>query len=219
MTESNVFNMTVKREGGGLTAQSAEEEQPRRCEEGTNYFILASFHTLSSVWFVLLSWICLQHASSLNRPGLLSKSASAAGSGEGWGESLLTSLRNTHTHTHTHTHITILERTQYGFPLIPWKITKSSNPNICSGGDLTVKSASPSACEPECLRENSVRSKGPLSIIHCAAEPKATPCQWWDLTRPTSQLSVHTQWESAHSRSQEQDATLKSFHSFRMKRK
>ena len=235
MTESNVFNMTVKREGGGLTAQSADGR--------TTPVLRGRGQTISSSPPLTNSHppdlFCF-HEFASNAPRLLTDLISsvsqpllpAAGRG---GVSLSWRHWETHTHTHTHTltlthtHITILERTQYGFPLIPWKITKSPDPNICSGGNLTMKSASPSACEPKCLRENQRAVEECallLPIIHCAAEPGATPSQWWDLTRLTSRLSVHTPrnlWaflaarKCAHSLSQEQDATLKSFHSFRWK--
>lgn len=135
MTKSNVFNKTVKSKEDllhGLTVQSREREISQRSE--TRWTIL--FSALIRL-IRLLSWIYLQHASSLNRQDLLSKSACVSLPHSlccrQWERQVLTSFRN------THTQIPILKRTLYRFPLIPWKITSSSNSdhNICSANKIS----------------------------------------------------------------------------------
>ncbi len=149
---------------------------------------------LSSVWFVCFHeftfstpHLLTDLISSVSQPASFSHTAAAAGSGRGRWVSLDVIQK------HTRTHITTQARTQYGFPVIPWKITTSSNsdPNICHNKiSLSV-----------CVWAKMSRVS-PLLISLLCSKAQSTLSHWGDLTRLTSQLYSHTPAPRSFSRSQ-----------------
>lgn len=160
-----------------------------------NYFILDSFHNSHAVWFVCFHeftfntpHLLTDLISSVSQPASFSHTAAAAGGGRGRWVSL-----DVIQETHTRAHITTQARTQYRFPVIPWKITTSSNsdPNIC------YHKISLSVCVLAKMSRVS-----PLLISLPCSKAQSTLSHWGDLTRLTSQLYSHTPPPRSFSRSQ-----------------
>lgn len=147
----------------------------------------------------LLSWIYLQHTShlltdlisSVSQPASFSHTASAAGCGR----SRWVSLDVTQKHRGGHS---------IDFHEFPERQPRA--PSLT----LTCAILHLHRCE-----KKSVQSA--LALFHCCAAKPKVHCQWWDLSglNITALYShTHTQSESAHSFSEEQNATLKLIQSF-----